>query len=135
MAAVATGRIIGMPDAAAQTKCFHSADRADWRRRLAANHAMAPGVWLISYQKASGKPRVTYDEAVEEALCFGWIDSRPSALDAERSMLLFTPGKPRSAWLRPNKRRVEKRPETRAKRIDETVTLAERNIRANHYRQ
>lgn len=56
----------------------------------------APGVWLVSYKKAAGRPRLTYDEAVEEALCFGWIDSLPRKLDAERTTLLFTPRKPKN---------------------------------------
>jgi uncharacterized protein YdeI (YjbR/CyaY-like superfamily) len=164
-------------------------------------------VWLIYYKKESGKPRVAYDEAVEEALCFGWVDSRPNALDEERYMQLFSPRKPKSPWSKLNKERAEKlieqglmtaaglgkieaaqrdgswnrydavedltmpddlasalaanptananfnafsssskkvilwwiasakRPETRLKRIQETVTLAAKNIKANHYRQ
>jgi uncharacterized protein YdeI (YjbR/CyaY-like superfamily) len=70
---------------------FHATNRRQWRRWLATHHATAPGVWLISYKKDTGKPRVAYDEAVEEALCFGWIDSRPNKLDAEHFMQLFTP--------------------------------------------
>lgn len=62
---------------------------------------------MVTYKKDTGKPRVAYSEAVEEALCFGWIDSRPNALDAERSMLLFTPRKAGSEWSRINKARVE----------------------------
>jgi uncharacterized protein YdeI (YjbR/CyaY-like superfamily) len=84
------------------------ADRGAWRRWLEANHAGAPGAWLVSYKKASGKSTISYDESVEEALCFGWIDSRPGKVDDERSMLLFTPRKPRSPWSRPNKRRIER---------------------------
>ncbi|MDW8311445.1 MAG: YdeI/OmpD-associated family protein [Burkholderiales bacterium] len=59
-------------------------------------------------QKATGKPRVDYEEAVEEALCFGWIDSKPRSLDAERSMLWFAPRKPGSGWSRANKARIER---------------------------
>lgn len=70
------------------------------------NHARATGVWLISYKKATGKPRVEYDAAVEEALCFGWVDSKPNKLDAERTLLWFAPRKPGSGWSRPNKQRV-----------------------------
>jgi uncharacterized protein YdeI (YjbR/CyaY-like superfamily) len=66
------------------------------------------GVWLISYKKATGKPRVDYNDAVEEALCFGWIDSKPNKLDDERSMLWFAPRKPGSGWSRINKERVER---------------------------
>ena len=61
--------------------------RLEWRQWLAQNHTRTEGVWLISYKKASGKPRFDYDEAVEEALCFGWVDSKPNKLDEERAML------------------------------------------------
>lgn len=61
---------------------------------------------MISYKKATGKPRIEYDEAVEEALCFGWIDSKPNSLDAERSMLWFAPRKRRTGWSKVNKERV-----------------------------
>ncbi len=55
---------------------FVPADRADWRAWLAANHATATGVWVVTYKRTAGKPVVVYDDLVEEALCFGWIDSR-----------------------------------------------------------
>jgi uncharacterized protein YdeI (YjbR/CyaY-like superfamily) len=164
-------------------------------------------VWLISYKKFTGKPHVEYDEAVEEALCFGWVDSKPNKLDDERSMLWFAPRKRGSGWSKPNKERVErmiaaglmtpagmekvaaaqrdgswnaldavealeippdletalaayssarqnfaafprsakrgilewianaKRPETRAKRIEETARLAKNNLPANQWRR
>jgi uncharacterized protein YdeI (YjbR/CyaY-like superfamily) len=186
---------------------FYAKDRQEWREWLAKNHATAPGIWLIYYKKGSGKPRVAYADAVEEALCFGWIDSLANTLDAERSIQLFTPRKPKSPWSKLNKTRVEKliaqglmtpaglekieaakknglwsafdavedliippdltealaandtartyfeafsnsskkailwwiesakRPETRAKRIEETVRLAAQNLKANQYRQ
>jgi uncharacterized protein YdeI (YjbR/CyaY-like superfamily) len=184
----------------------HPLSRAEWRAWLAQNHTQKEGVWLISYKKATGKPRFEYDEAVEEALCFGWVDSKPAKLDDERSMLWFAPRKPRTNWSKPNKDRVErltaaglmmpaglakveaakadgswnaldgvealempedldaalkqfphaganfeafprsvkrgilewilnaKKPETRAKRIEETARLAEDNRRANQWR-
>ncbi len=82
--------------------------RGEWRAWLAANHATSTGVWLVTFKKASGKPAPTYDAAVEEALCFGWVDSRPGKLDADRTMLYFSPRKPKSGWARPNKLRIEK---------------------------
>lgn len=85
---------------------IHPKTRAEWRRWLAANHRRAEGVWLISYKKATGKPRFEYGEAVEEALCFGWIDSKPNKLDDERSLLWFAPRKPGTGWSAPNKQRV-----------------------------
>jgi uncharacterized protein YdeI (YjbR/CyaY-like superfamily) len=87
---------------------FQPADRAAWRAWLAANHATATGVWAVTYRRAAGKPVVTYDDLVEEALCFGWIDSRPGSFDEERTMLRFTPRKRRSVWSRPNKERVQR---------------------------
>lgn len=83
--------------------------RAAWRAWLAEHHgrdSKQGGVWLITYKKASGKPRIEYDEAVEEALCFGWVDSKPGKVDAERTKLWFAPRKARSGWSRPNKERV-----------------------------
>ena len=87
---------------------IHPETRAEWRAWLEQNHAQGQGVWLISYKKASGKPRMEYDEAVEEALCFGWIDSKPNSLDDERSMLWFAPRKAGTGWSRLNKGRVER---------------------------
>src|SRR4030095_2903254 len=185
----------------------HPKSRAEWRKWLEENQARTDGVWLISYKKATGKPRFDYADAVEEALCFGWIDSKPGKLDEERSMLWFTPRKSKTGWSKLNKERVEKllkaglmttagltkveaakkdgswnaldsaeslkipadlakafsknktargyfdefprsvkkailewiasakKTETRAKRIEETVTKAEKNIRANQWRQ
>lgn len=87
---------------------FHPLSRGEWREWLAENHNKRGGIWFIYFKKQTGKPRVSYDEAVEEALCFGWIDSVPRKLDDERSKLLFTPRKPRSVWSKPNKERIEK---------------------------
>ncbi|MEI6665292.1 MAG: YdeI/OmpD-associated family protein, partial [Chloroflexota bacterium] len=177
--------------------------RAEWRRWLTKHHASAPGVWVVSWKKGAPGVSPPYDEVVQEALCFGWIDSRPLRIDDERHALLYTPRKPRSVWAASNKGRVEqliaagkmrpaglaaievaqangswdaltaidaniepddlvaalkrnktarkhwdafppgerrriaywitsaKRPETRAKRVEETVTLAAQNVRAN----
>lgn len=84
----------------------HPESRANWRTWLEREHRRREGVWLISYKKATGKPALTYDEAVEEALCFGWVDSTAQKLDDERKMLYFAPRKPRSGWSRPNKTRI-----------------------------
>lgn len=86
----------------------HPETRRAWRQWLQKNHARAEGVWLISFKKETGRPRVEYDEAVEEALCFGWIDSKPNKLDEERSLLWFAPRKPGTGWSRLNKERVER---------------------------
>lgn len=87
---------------------FLAHDRAEWRAWLTENHRTATGVWLVFYKKSSGKPHLSYDEAVEEALCFGWIDSKPGKLDDERSMRYHSPRKPKSNWSKPNKERVER---------------------------
>ncbi len=81
---------------------------AEWRGWLEQHHTQTEGIWLITYKKASGKPSVGYDVSVEEALCFGWIDSKGRKLDDERTMLWFAPRKPRSGWSRSNKERVER---------------------------
>jgi uncharacterized protein YdeI (YjbR/CyaY-like superfamily) len=92
----------------APNNSIHPQTRAEWRAWLEQNHTRAEGVWLISYKKATGKSRFEYEEAVEEALCFGWIDSKPNKLDEERSMLWFAPRKPGTGWSKINKQRVEK---------------------------
>lgn len=181
--------------------------RAQLRAWLTANHGQAQSVWLVTWKKASGDRHVPYGDIVDEALCFGWIDSLPRKLDVERSMLLLSPRKRGSAWSAVNKAKVErlgaaglihpagqaiidaakadgswtrldavdalvvppeleaafatrpgaaenfgrfppstrrgilewiiqaKRPETRNRRITETADLAQRNIRANQFRQ
>ena len=86
----------------------HLSDRRSWRRWLEKNHAIQRGIWLVFYKKATRKPSLEYEESVEEALCFGWVDSRTRRLDDERYMLMFTPRKPGSPWSRPNKERVER---------------------------
>jgi len=87
---------------------IHLTTRAEWRAWLEQHHARPEGVWLISSKKATGKPRVAYEEAVEEALCFGWIDSIQRTLDDERAMLWFAPRKPRTGWSKLNKQRIER---------------------------
>lgn len=89
-------------------KLVHAETRAEWRRWLAANHAGSPGVWLVSWKTVTGKPAVGYAESVEEALCFGWIDSLNRTIDDERTQQLFTPRRPGSRWSRSNKERVER---------------------------
>ncbi len=182
-------------------------NRGEWRAWLEANHDQANGVWLVTFKKHRKDKHVSYDDIVEEAMCFGWVDSVAHRLDEDRTMLWLSPRKPGSGWSRPNKERIErmiaqglmtpaglekinaakadgtwtlldavealeippdletafaayaqaranfeafprsvkrailewivqaKRPETRAKRVEETARLAEENIRANQQRQ
>ena len=85
---------------------FHAETRAQWRGWLVANHAAAAGVWLCSWRSATGRPSCPYSEVVEEAICFGWIDSTVNRLDDERGLQLLTPRKAKSTWTRLNRQRV-----------------------------
>lgn len=188
------------------TNTVDAPSRADWRQWLADHHATETSVWLKIYKRNSGTPSVTYDEAVDEALCFGWIDSSNKKGDGQYYLQFFSRRNPKSNWSRVNKEKVArltaaglmtgagqalidlaqqtgtwtalndvedgiappdlleslatnpvakahfekfprsvkrgilewllnaKTPATRARRIAEIVTLAERNERANQYR-
>jgi uncharacterized protein YdeI (YjbR/CyaY-like superfamily) len=83
-------------------------DRAAWRAWLEANHAKATGAWMVTWRTGSGRAGLDYEEAVEEALCFGWVDSTGGKVDDERTKLYFAPRKLRSVWAATNKARVER---------------------------
>jgi uncharacterized protein YdeI (YjbR/CyaY-like superfamily) len=85
---------------------YHATSRPQWRSWLETQHDTARGVWLCSWRAPSGRPRCPYPDAVEEALCFGWIDSTAAVLDEDRGLQLFTPRKPKSSWTRLNRQRV-----------------------------
>jgi uncharacterized protein YdeI (YjbR/CyaY-like superfamily) len=184
---------------------FYANSRKAWRQWLQKHHATQQSVWLIIYRKESGVPSVYYSEAVDEALCFGWIDSKPNKRDDESFYQFFSKRNPKSNWSGVNKKKVQqlleqglmapaglamvqlaqesgtwtaldkvdaleipadmqaafkknkvaeknfaafppstrrgilewignaKKPDTRQKRIDETVSLAAQNIRANQF--
>lgn len=186
---------------------IQAASREEWRAWLEAHHQTEASVWLIIFRKGGGTPSVQYPEAVDEALCFGWIDSKPNKRDDGSYYQFFSRRNPKSNWSRVNKEKVArlmaegrmhpsglamvdlakrdgtwdaldevenltlpddlqarfaanpaafrhweafprsskrgilewilnaKKPEKRLKRIEETVALAEKNIRANHFRQ
>jgi len=186
---------------------FHAKTRQEWRNWLKKNHQSEKSVWLIIFKKESNIPSVYYPEAVDEALCFGWIDSKPNKRDKNSYYQFFSKRNPKSNWSKVNKDKVAnliaqglmhsagfemiamarqngtwtaldevdqitipddlqqllsknntalenwekfprsskrgilewimnaKKPATRQKRIEETVSLAEKNIKANHYRQ
>ena len=188
-------------------KTFYAKSAKEWRKWLEKNHEKEKAVWIIFYKKNSGTPSVSYVEAVEQALCFGWIDSKANKRDDDSYYQYFTKRNPKGKWASTNKARVEiliaqglmtpsgmdmidlakktgtwdalndvesvvipedfmkalkknkkalahwegfaksskmiilywiseaKRPETRQKRIDESVRLAAENIKANQYRQ
>ena len=86
----------------------HADDRATWRSWLEANHATARGAWLVTWRSRSGRVRLDYEAALEEALCFGWVDSTGGHVDDERGKLYFAPRKSRSVWAASNKARVER---------------------------
>lgn len=83
-------------------------DREQWRAWLEANHETATEIWLVNYKKHTGAPSVPYDDAVEEALCFGWIDSTARKVDDDRFAQRYTPRKNLHNWSEPNLRRMEK---------------------------
>jgi uncharacterized protein YdeI (YjbR/CyaY-like superfamily) len=83
-------------------------DRAKWRKWLEKNHVSSAGIWLIYYKKESGKPRIAYDDAVEEAICFGWIDSIIKRIDDEKFAQKFTPRTNVENWSALNCGRVQK---------------------------
>ena len=87
---------------------FIASDRAVWRAWLEAHHASRTVVWLLLGKKAMEQPGVSYDEAVEEALCWGWIDGLVNRWDEQRYAVRFTPRKPRSVWSASNVARVER---------------------------
>ena len=189
----------------AGVKTFYAKTQKDWRKWLEKNHRSEKAVWLIFYKKGSGIQSTNYAEALEEALCFGWIDSKANKRDDESYYQYFAKRKPESNWSKVNKDKVAKliekglmtpagfesvetakqngkwsaldeveeliipselkllfdknkkaianwdkfsrsvkraillwisnakRPETRKKRINETVELASNNIKANQY--
>jgi uncharacterized protein YdeI (YjbR/CyaY-like superfamily) len=188
-------------------KTFYAKSEKAWRNWLQKNHVKEKSVWLIIYRKQSKVPSVYYPEAVDQALCFGWIDSKPNKRDEESYYQFFAKRNPKSNWSKVNKNKVEKltakklmapaglemiavamqtgtwtaletvdnvtipvdletvlnknvtalknwdafsrssrrgilewilnakKPETRLRRIEETVKLAEKNIKANHPNQ
>lgn len=85
---------------------YHAESQLQWRSWLEHNHGSVRGVWLCSWRSGTGRPRCPYPEAVEEAICFGWIDSTARHLDDDRGLQLFTPRKTKSPWSRLNRRRA-----------------------------
>lgn len=85
---------------------FYAKDQQAWRQWLADNHDTADAVWLIIYKKESSTPSVYYPEAVDEAMCFGWVDSKPNKRDEESYYQYFSKRNPKSNWSRVNKEKV-----------------------------
>ena len=87
---------------------YYAPDRTAWRAWLSEHYAREKSVWLIIYRKKSDTPSVYYDEAVDEALCFGWIDSKPNKRDDESYFQFFSQRNPKSNWSRVNKEKVDR---------------------------
>jgi uncharacterized protein YdeI (YjbR/CyaY-like superfamily) len=91
-----------------QLEVLYDMDRAKWRRWLKRNHDRSTGVWLVISKKGARRKGISQQEAVEEALCFGWIDSRVNSMDEEGFKQLMSPRRRGSIWSKPNKERVRK---------------------------
>ncbi len=90
------------------TQTLYTSTRAEWRKWLKKNYKTEKEIWLVYYKKSSGKPRIEYNAAVEEALCFGWIDSNVKKIDEESHAQRFSPRKPKSSYSQANKERLRK---------------------------
>ena len=88
------------------TKTLYVTDPKEWREWLEKHYKTESEIWLVYYKKHTGKPRIEYNDAVEQALCFGWIDSTMKKLDEERSAQRFSPRKPKSGYSQPNIERL-----------------------------
>jgi uncharacterized protein YdeI (YjbR/CyaY-like superfamily) len=88
------------------TQSLHVTDRAEWRAWLKKHYKKEKEIWLVYSKKHTGKPRIAYNDAVEEALCFGWIDSTAKSLDADRTAQRFTPRRPGTPYSQANKERL-----------------------------
>jgi len=91
-----------------ETDSFCPTSRLQWRRWLQKHHAKKQSVWLVYYKKTAGAPTITYNEAVDEALCFGWIDSTRKSLGNDSFTQFFCRRKPNSVWSKINKGKVER---------------------------
>jgi hypothetical protein len=90
------------------TKALHVTNRKDWRKWLREHYQTEKDIWLVYYKKETGKRRIEYNAAVEEALCFGWIDSTVKSLDKDRTAQRFSPRRPKSPYSPANKERLRK---------------------------
>ena len=88
------------------TQTLYITDRKDWRNWLKQNYKIEKEIWLVYPKKATGKPRIEYNDAVEEALCFGWIDSLVKKLDEDHTVQRFSPRKPKAKYSQANLERL-----------------------------
>jgi uncharacterized protein YdeI (YjbR/CyaY-like superfamily) len=90
-----------------EAKTYYPKSQADWRKWLEKNHIRQDAVWVKLYKKGSNKPTINWREAVDEALCFGWIDSIKKTLDDQCSIQFFSKRKPNGTWSKINKEKIE----------------------------
>lgn len=90
------------------TEVFYPKSQTEWRQWLQENHIAKQSVWIVYYKKESNKPTISWSNAVDEALCFGWIDSKKVSIDKEKSQQFFSKRKTKSTWSKINKAKVEK---------------------------
>lgn len=107
-------------------KTLHVSTRKAWRAWLAKNHDSRKDIWLIYYKKGSGKPRIPYNEAVEEALCYGWIDSITKPIDGKKYAQRFSPRKPNANWSAKNIERLRRL--IRQKRVTKAGIKAAKDV-------
>ncbi|WP_339701463.1 YdeI/OmpD-associated family protein [uncultured Roseivirga sp.] len=90
-----------------ETETYYPKSRTDWRKWLEKNHESEQSVWLVHFKSSTKVASLTWSEAVDEALCFGWIDSTRKTIDEERYMQYFSKRKPNSMWSKINKEKVD----------------------------
>ena len=88
------------------TETLYVTSREEWREWLASRHGTKSEIWLVCHKKGTGRPSVPYDDSVEEAVCFGWVDGMTRSIDDQKYVLRFTPRKKRSNWAASNVRRL-----------------------------
>lgn len=91
-----------------EIETFYPKSRQEWREWLQENHDKKQSIWLIYYKKKSNSPTVIYSDAVDEALCFGWIDSKAKPIDEQTFMQFFSKRKEKSVWSKVNKEKIER---------------------------
>jgi uncharacterized protein YdeI (YjbR/CyaY-like superfamily) len=89
-------------------ECFYPASENAWRRWLEKHHAAKKSLWVIIYKKETGVASITYEQAIEQALCFGWVDSKGNKRDDQSFYLFFAKRNSKSKWSKPNRERVGK---------------------------
>lgn len=112
-----------------EIEIFYPTNQKEWRLWLAKNHLQKDAVWVVFYKQKAGKPTLKWSNAVDEALCFGWIDSVKKTLDEERSIQFFSKRKPQSTWSKINKDKVQKLIDTKqiTKAGLQTIETAKQN--------